>query len=251
MSHKKDLSQLRVLVTRPLPEGEALCELIKSRGGHAVYLPTLEIIPLNSNLGFQYLDRLDILIFNSPQAVYQSSLQKIPSHVKIAAIGKGTARALDKNNLPAHIVPPHEWNTEGLLKLPFFQQIKGKEIGIIKGEGGRKLLTDTLRSRGAKVKELIVYRRSLPTIKTEIYVDLLRNDSIDVIISTSNEGLQNLKILLSNAWDKLRAIALLVISERMRLRAKELGFENVFLAKNADNEIIIEALLNRVPSRDR
>lgn len=239
------LNNLRVMVTRPKPQGILLCEQIRLLGGQPVYFPTIEIVPHgNSNL-LSNLDQFNFLIFISPEAVYQSAklISKLPENVKFAAIGARTAKALEEMGLPAPIFPQEDWNSEGLLKLPEMQGVSGKKIAIIKGLGGRQWLEEELERRGAKVNLIIVYQRTLPQIEVKPYVDLFQRGFVDVIICTSNEGLQNLKILLNDAWSDLQKTPLLVISERMALWAQELGFKQILLSKNASQNAILEALV--------
>lgn len=233
------------MVTRPKPQGILLCEQIRLLGGRPVYFPTIEIVPYENDNLLSNLDQYDILIFISPEAVYQSAklIRKLPKKVKYAAIGAMTAKALEEIGLPAAIFPLEDWNSEGLVALPDMQAVKGKKIAIIKGLGGRQWLEEELERRGAKVNLILVYQRALPQIEIKPYVDLLQRDIVDVIICTSNEGLQNLKILLNDAWPALQKTPLLVISERMVLRAQELGFKQILLSKNASQNAILEALV--------
>lgn len=237
MSSQKVLAGLTALVTRPPPRGLALCEWIVSQGGKAIYLPTIEIQPVTTDIS---LDSFDFAIFVSPQAVYP--ILSLPSHVTVIAIGKGTAEALKEARLPTPIYPQEEWNTEGLLALPALQQLVGKKIAIVKGVGGRELLAAELTQRGALVTLVEVYRRVLPKVDVTSYIAALQRHAIDMIICTSNEGMQNLQTLLSAAWEHLQKIPLIVISERMKIQATKLGFKKISVAKNASHNAILEAL---------
>lgn len=238
---------MRVMVTRPKPFGEPLCDLIQQAGGEAIYFPTIDITsPTDDRLLQQSLAKLndyDWVIFISPQAVLRSYPYMRGESFCIAAIGEGTAHALKERKLHVNACPA-TWNTEGLLALADFQALEGKKIAIIKGRGGRDLLSQQLKKRGADVTEIITYQRSLPDTNTSTYVERVHNQSVDVIICTSNEGLLNLKTLLKSEWDYLKTIPLLVISERMRIKASELGFQNIFLANNASNNAVLDALEN-------
>jgi uncharacterized protein HemX/uroporphyrinogen-III synthase len=243
---------LNVMVTRPPPAGAALCQEIVAAGGHAIYFPTLAFLPpVHPELLPQQLaelDQYDWLIFISPQAVYASqaaihaSWPVFPAEVKIAAVGRGTAVALQSANLPVTVYPHTQWSSDGLLDLPEFQALTGKKIALFRGEGGREWLAENLTARGASLAPIIVYQRALPDVVVTDYVALVQTHKIDLVVCTSSEGLQNLKTLLQAAWLELQTIAVIVISERMRIFAAELGFHKIFLAKNPSHGAIMEVL---------
>ncbi len=243
------MKNLTILVTRPKPQGEILCEKIRAAGGKTIYFPTIEISPPEDIARFTQqmsaLAQYDWLIFISPQAVYASAaaIHSIPSHVRIAAIGAGTAQALQEMNLPVAIYPKEDWSSEGLLDLAEFKAIAHKKIALIQGAGGREWLADTLTARGALVTSVIAYRRTLPVVDVSNYVNLLMTGKIDIITCTSGETLQNLKILIGHdGWRYLRTVPLLVTSERVAKLANELDFKKIALAKNASHHAIIETL---------
>lgn len=247
-------NKLRVLVTRPHPQGEILCEKIQKAGHVAIYFPTIVIEKLPRVNLPEKIEEYDWFIFVSAQAVYATTewiqkkfLPHRPFTIKIAAIGEGTARALAEYHLPVDGIPTDEWNSEGLLKLPEFQTMVGKKCLIIKGEKGRDKLSQVLSQRGAGVDEAIVYRRHLPKIENQAYNSLFQEEKIDMIVSTSSEGLENLKILLGQeVWSALRLTPITVISDRMKMVAEKLGFTKMIRMKNAGHEAVIELLLKGV-----
>lgn len=246
------LKGLRVMVTRPKPLGEILCQRINEAGGKSIYFPTIDIFPPGDPTIFPRqlakIDKLDWIIFISPQAVYATShiinldWPNFPSHVKIAAVGGGTAKALKAANLRVDVYPVENWGSDGLLDLPEFQNVEGKKIALMRGEGGREWLEQSLRVRGAQVSQIIVYRRVKPTLDVAPYVKLFIDNEVDRVVSTSGEGLYNLKEILNPAWDHLQHVKLIVISQRMRDRALEYGFKEILLAKNPSQGAIIDVL---------
>src|SRR5205823_2364089 len=114
---------------------------------------------------------------------------------------------------PAVLFPEEHWNSEGLLALPEFQNIQGKKIALIRGENGRELLADTLQQRGATVTHIVTYRRTLPDLDPAPYKQLLREAKIDIIVTTSKEGVQHLYELMGPLVTK---VPLLVISASMQ-----------------------------------
>lgn len=247
-----DLHNLRVLVTRPGVGGDTLCAAINSQHGQAIHFPTIAFLPPLDSLAFQEevskIDQQDWLVFISPQAVYASSstIQKkwpeFPWQVKVAAVGAGTAQALQKVKLPVHVFPAENWSSEGLLDLPEFANIAGQKILLVRGEAGRPELAEGLTARDAIVSHLISYQRSLPQIDVSEYLTLVKGGAIDVIICASTEGMENLKELLKPTWQFLQFIPIVVVSQRMVDVARELGFKKILMAKNASQNAIMEIL---------
>lgn len=248
------LTGLRVLVTRPKPQGLALCDHIQKAGGQPIYFPTIDIVPPNDPVLFAQqldtLDQYDWVIFVSQHAV-ASSLPLIqqywaafPSNTKIAAVGAATAKALQAAGFFVTVFPVEDWSSEGLLQLSAFQHVTGKHIALVQGQGGRPLLPETLSARGALVTPMIAYRRGVPDYHDmPHYLDLLSRQAIDVVVSTSGEALQNLMTLFGSAASaSLRVLPLIVVSERLVQLAESLNFNKIWLAKNASHDAIMEIL---------
>ena len=130
-----DLQGLHILVTRPEPAANELCNLISARGGHPIHFPTIAFAPPPDESHFQeslkHLGEQDWLIFISPQAVYASiaHIRKIwphfPDTVQWAAVGSGTAKALQQAGYHAHVFPDKGIECT-LLELLEFQQVPEK-----------------------------------------------------------------------------------------------------------------------------
>ena len=149
-----------VLVTRPPHQAESLCKALNAAGLQPIRLPVINIQGIDFPLPTT-LSTLDWLIFTSPNAVHHSQplVQSLPSHVRLAAIGAATARALQGLTTEPVTTPATDYSTEGLLAEPEFSAPRGLHVTIIKGQGGRDRLAPALRAAGATVDELCVYQR--------------------------------------------------------------------------------------------
>jgi len=241
-----------VLVTRPAHQAAGLVRAIEEAGGRAVCWPALTIEPPRDTAArTQFPDQVrasQIVIFISSNAVEQALAQlppiAWPRGLLLGAVGEGTARALrDGFQRGPDLVPPERFDSEGLLALPTLQAVAGKRILIVRGEGGRELLADSLRARGAAVEYAEVYRRACPgQVPAEARAALVQ-DQIDIVTATSAEALRNLLEMAGELADPLRALPLVVVSERMAREAKELGFRRpAIVARAAGSEALVEAL---------
>ena len=240
-------------MTRPAHQAENLSRLIEEWGGVAFRFPTLAIVPLDDSCTIQntlaHLDRYQWLVFISANAVtmhsYYSDGVKIEQFksVRIAAIGKATALALAQAGLPVDLVPESGYNTEALLAMPQMQQMKGQSCLIIRGEGGREELATTLRSRGATVEYLDVYKRIIPALDSSQVSLLLAQDKLDVITATSGDALQNLLIMLEEKnHQQLFEVPLVVISNRIRQIAADMGFKRIAVTSSPSDAAILETV---------
>ncbi len=244
------LDNIGVLVTRPEQQAGALCTHITDRGGRAIPLPALIIHESSQpEMAAAVLDRLDrfsLLIFISPNAVHYGlrllAGNHLPQGVQIAAVGQGTAQTLESHGITPTIMPLKRFDSEALLTLPELQQPAGRRVVIVRGNGGRPLLGDTLQQRGAIVEYAEVYRRECPQRDLTPLLEKWQ-DEVQIVTATSNEILENLVHLVGEQGRRLLCnTPLVVISERMRLRATELGWREIILAERARDEDIVAAI---------
>ena len=249
----KLLNGAHVLVTRPTHQAENLCHLIEAQRGVAVRFPTLAIAAPDNACAIQntlaQLDTYQWLIFISANAVRMHSYPvddgkiKKSKSVRIAAIGKATSEALTLAGLPVDLVPEKGYNSEALLAMPQLQQMKGQRCLIVRGEGGRDELATTLRNRGAHVDYMDVYKRIIPSIDSSLVSSLLVQDKLDVITVTSGEALQNLFIMLEKKHhQRLLAVPLVVVSNRIRQLAADMGFKRIAVTNCPSDSAILETV---------
>lgn len=242
-----DLAGRGILVTRPSHQADTLCELIEQARGRPVRFPTLEILPAADPATARAALRgpCDLLVFVSANAVdYAFPLlpDALPLNLAIAAVGQATADRLTEFGLEPTLVPAERYDSEGLLALPDLQQLAGRKVIIVRGNDGRPTLGDTLRERGAGVVYAEVYRRTMPRRDTRNLIagwDRL----VAVVIATSNTGLDNLfEMLGAPGAPLLQRTPLVVVSERMAVRARQLGCRQVHVAASALDAALLDTL---------
>ena len=114
------------------------------------------------------------------------------TRARMMAVGESTAAALEQAGFDAVLRPARGASSEALLA----KTVAGSRILIVRGEGGRQLLGDTLSKRGARVTYAEVYRRARPEVNGGGLARRGRNGGIDAIVITSLEGLENLFAML-------------------------------------------------------
>ncbi|AHE66066.1 uroporphyrinogen-III synthase [Legionella oakridgensis ATCC 33761 = DSM 21215] len=228
------LQGLCLLNTRPKGQNITLSQTIAKAGGRCIELPALEIKPTDG--WFEHLpdmSRVTQAVFTSPNAVNyffgKLTQQHViwPNHIQVTAIGKASALTLSQWGIRVDKIPAIS-NSEHLVQLDAFQTVGNQTIMMVKGEEGRTLIADTLRLRGAHLIELAVYYRTLPCYSAHEINSLWHDDSVNIILFTSQQAIDNLFTLLGEEgrlW--LCNKPCLVISERLAKAASLRGIKPI------------------------
>src|SRR6267142_3319999 len=194
------LSGRGIVITRPREHAPALAERIRAAGGDPILFPTIEILPPESpgavrNL-IERLDGFQLAIFVSPTAAMRghamiAASRKWPESLSVAAVGIGTARALEERGFHAVIAPSGEADSEALAALPELQDVRGRPVVIFRGQGGREWLRAKLEARGARVEYAECYRRARPEVDAGRLLARWQSGGIEAVSIASAEGLEN------------------------------------------------------------
>lgn len=254
MAAPQPLRDTGIVITRPVHQGEALQARLETKGASVLHFPTIEILPAARSAElencFKRLEHYHYAIFISPNAVDYAAdfidFVGLPAKLKLAAIGPGTARALEAHGRKPDMLPRDGASSEALLKLKALNAVDKKRILIVRGQGGRELLAETLEERGAQVDYAEVYRRAVPRLDHAELSSWFRQGRVDVIAVTSREALLNLDRMLSPALTPyLRAAQLLVSSTRVIKLASALGVRRrPVVAADASDRAMVHALVN-------
>ena len=234
--HAALLEGYAVLVTRPEGQAGPLREAIRRRGGLPIAAPMIIIQPRSDDSAALTLrDRVadfDSVIFISRNAA-EIGMQLLRAGArslegrKIYAVGTGTGACLKKLGVANVLSPPNEFTSEGLLKLPGLsvRDANGQRVLIVRGEGGRELLGQTLQQRGAQVEYCEVYTRSPPVVPLRQVLDQHGVKAPDIALVTSTEALENLAAQIEReGLLPLFDMPLVVAGERMAGAVAGLGF---------------------------
>ena len=247
-----ELRGIVALVTRPAGQGAALASAIRAAGGEALECPLLDILPqpLEAATLARLLTESSTAIFISTNAV-AAALAAVreaglvwPPGLRALAVGSATRDALIRAGIAAQAGEGTAMNSEELLCHPALAQVQGQGILIFKGEGGRELLAEALRARGARVEECALYRRSLPDGASALLETLLDSHRVNTFLASSGETLAHLLGLLGRMpAGKVPTEACFVVpGERVAAEARHRVPAPVVMARNASDAAMLEAL---------
>ena len=233
---------MAVLLTRPGGHNAGLAALLEARGCRVEERPLIEIEPLafdeSSKRVVMDLDRFDDVVFVSGNAarialpVLERYWPQWPVGLRWFAVGAGTAAWLEDIDMP--VTYPKHGASRGLLDMEALASVAGRRVLIVRGRGGRELLADTLRDRGAEVTYLEVYERKGIDYGPGFADEMERLD-IECAVITSGESLAHFARLVPPG---AHAPSLAVPSERIRDMAIALGFAKVAVVEDMSDESI-------------
>lgn len=253
----KALAGCGIAITRPVDQAQSLAELISLSGGKPIYFPLLAISALEDYSAFnQVLTGLadsDWAIFISSNAVQQSMpriLERypvLPPNLRFAAIGPATAEELSSYGIQQVLIPESRYDSESLLALPQMHDMQHRRVMLFRGVGGRELLAETLRERGAQVTFAECYRRVNPQRDAGDLPILWQNAQLHALVVTSSEALRNLLQLAGDArW--LRETLLCVNHPRIAEMARAQGLR-VAIADAQGDEAMLQCLIHHLQDR--
>ena len=241
MTQTLPLAGLNIVVTRPRDQAVQLAQRIEQAGGNAILFPLLEINPPADTQPLRELvarlHDFDLAIFISPNAVYYGmqaicAAGAMPDGLKIATVGQGSAKALRDMGVQKIIVPQDRFDSEALLALPELQNMNGRRVVIFRGDGGRELLGDTLKARGAIVEYAECYRRAKPQ---QGIAALLAADPHAITITSSEAFGYLWDMLDAPCRIRLAAIPLFVPHARIAEAALRIGWRSVTITASGDD----------------
>jgi uroporphyrinogen-III synthase len=174
---ERPLEGIRVVVTRPAHQAEGLCAAFEAAGATVERLPLIAVVPPDDPAPLHHaaadLARYRWIAFTSANAVRAlaeaagGSLEKLPGDVKVAAIGKATARALREVGARVDLV------SEGGRGAVLAEELMATDaesahppprgpVLLPLAADARPDLADGLRAAGYEVEEVVAYDKRAP-----------------------------------------------------------------------------------------
>nr|WP_178131798.1 uroporphyrinogen-III synthase [Pseudomonas sp. C2B4] len=242
-----------MLLTRPADESAALSGLLADQGIFSSSLPLLDIVPIpvsdTIREAIRELDRYcAVIVVSKPAArIGVELLERFCSQtprVKWFSVGAATARILEDHGLEVSF-PEEGDDSEALLELANLREAIARpdpRVLILRGEGGRELLAERLRERGASVEYLELYRRELPQYPPAALPERIESEHLNALVVSSGQGFEHLHQLAGDAWPRLARMPLFVPSPRVAELAHAAGALTVVDCRGASAAALLTAL---------
>ncbi len=167
-----------VLITRPEARAAADRAVWQSAGWRSVSFCPMAIEPLPqalADLPTRY-EQADVVFWVSPTAV-QTAFAVLGDQLAIAnvpniAVGRATASALEQTGCRRVVVPDDGQDSEAVLRLSVWQQLpQAARVLIVRGEGGRSFLPESLQQQGFQVELAEIYQRKMQAVDLAVLQD--------------------------------------------------------------------------------
>jgi uroporphyrinogen III methyltransferase/synthase len=247
---ERPLHGVRVLVTRPVGQGDELCRKLEALGAAVLSQPAIEIAPPDNwrevDAALERLPEYDWLVFSSSNGV-RSLLGRLEAigrdvrhlnRVKLAAIGPATADALKACHLNTDI-QPDEYRAEALADA-LASQAQGKRFLLARASRGREVLAERLRAAGARVDQVVIYQSVDVGEPDAEIAEALAAGTVDWVTVTSSAIARSLVDMFGQNLKRARLVTISPItSETLR----EAGFEASAEASEYTTAGLVEALV--------
>ena len=197
------LAGLRIVVGRARHQASALSSGLRELGAQVIEIPFIEIRkprsyqPLDTALkNLQDYDWLILTSVNGADALWKR-IRKLHltkrhfKHLKVAAIGPATKKAIEKRGLKVNVVP-EEYVAESVVE-SLRDQVAGKRVLLARARVARDVIPRELRKLGAKVDVVAAYETVIPRSSLTRLRAILKNSNRrpDVITFTSSSTVRN------------------------------------------------------------
>jgi uroporphyrinogen III methyltransferase/synthase len=245
----------RVLVTRPRHQAHDMVRRLEQLGAITYVLPAIEVLdPPDWTPVDDAIARLGVyqwLVFTSANGVERFFMRLVHARrdlralgsLKIAAIGLGTAAALNELRLNADLIPDNYRSEDFAAALA--PRVAGQRVLLARADRGRELLRDEL-ARVATVEQIAVYSQADTTdLDPQVLLALGRGKIGYVTLTSANIARAFLRSLDEIARLRVEsgALKLVTISPVTSAAVRELGFEPAAEATKYTVDGVIAALV--------
>jgi uroporphyrinogen-III synthase len=202
------LAGCRILVSRAKKQAGALSSALRELGCRVIEIPFIELRkpssyqPLDSALrNLATYDWLILTSVNGVEALFARLAKKkvdasALAHLKIAAIGPATRKAIEQHGLRVAVTPKEYVAESAVASLQ--RRVKGKRVLLVRAKIARDVIPRELRRAGAEVDVVEAYETVAPKSSEKRLRALLANRTLrpHAITFTSSSTVKNFVELL-------------------------------------------------------
>lgn len=243
------LKNKKVVVTRPAERQEALSNLLKEKGAEVIEYPCIDIVSTLDDKKFDGIVKkiggFDWVVFTSPAGVdifFRKMTEKridarIFSRCRIAGVGGGTAKELEKYNIFCDLIPEKYYVK--CLGEKLAQAAKPDEkIIILRAENGSSELTDGLDSGNLYYEDTHIYKTVFKNIENLDLIERINSCNIDFVTFTSASSVD---AFMSNAKISTNGFIGVCIGQKTAEAAEKYGINYI-----VSDEISIYGLVKKI-----
>ena len=225
------------LLLRPTTKIDTSVARFAEVGLDAVGCALIDIVPLSSDIKFSDY-QADLIIVTSTAAAdifVERVQQDLATDIPIIAVGPSTAKKLAcKFSRVNEAVPA---NSEGVVAAIQTRKIKPSQVLLLKGEGGRQLIQQSLAKVGITLVHQDLYKR-VCLQEAQFTQEFVQSD-IHCIIATSAAFIDAAYNYFEPEW--LNTIQWIVVSDRVKLHLAALGAKHIINSEGASDQCLIAA----------
>jgi uroporphyrinogen-III synthase len=194
---RKPLAGKRLVMTRAPEQSREMIHALEALGAEVLLMPMVEFAPPNDwrqlDDALRRLTGFDAILFLSRNAVRYifdrchelgityEAVQS--SKCLIAAVGAGTARAIESEGLRVDYIARNQ--TGEALVTELGARVAGKAILLPRSDRGDERLSKALRAAGANLTEVIAYRTTAPETIAPGLLARVRGGEVNAVVFAS------------------------------------------------------------------
>ncbi len=253
---KLPLSGISVMITRPRSMSSRLAKMLRAEGGEVLEVPTIKINSTMQEEQYKTIfsdlmnGQYDWLVFTSPSGVNIFFDELIREHdirilymVKIAVIGQGSERELNRYGIKPDFIPSvYDGQTLGRELAKIVDE--NSKVLIPRAKLGNKELVDELLKRdGVSVTDIPIYDTEYE-LQDPLYKDILtENGGVDYVMFTSASTVHGFVQAYKEAdYKHIKAVC---IGQQTCAAAKTYGMQTL-TAQTSTLEAMVKCLKDEV-----
>ncbi|MFQ5920427.1 MAG: uroporphyrinogen-III synthase [Nitrososphaerales archaeon] len=191
-----------VAITRDEESAKEFVQMVESRNGKAIALPTISLVPRREEEILNLLDtvrkeRYDYVLFMSANTVKiifdafgkaerTGDAVSLINSAKVIAVGPNTKQELERHGVNVSMMPAR-YSSYGVVDMLSKEDCKGKRIVVPRSAAAKNYLAGSLAKLGMRVDEVHVYDVEPAAMhdRWSRFMEMLARKEVDCIVFTS------------------------------------------------------------------